>query len=63
MTVIAYALLYGLMIAVVLRAPYWFYKRRKGEPRPFWWPWGIALTLLASATVFYFFYRSIMATT
>jgi drug/metabolite transporter (DMT)-like permease len=57
------ALLYGLVIALVLRGPYWLYKRRKGKPRPFWWPWGIALTLGASVVVFGLFYVSIMETT
>ena len=63
MLVFGLAFLYGLVLAVVLRGPYWLYKRRKGDPRPFWWPWGVALTLGASAVVFAGFYVSVLETT
>ena len=61
--VIGFALLYGLIIALALRGPYWLYKRRKGEPRPFWWPWGVTLTILASIAVTIWFAVSILETT
>ena len=63
MIVFGLALLYGLILALLLRGPYWLYKRHRGEPRPFWWPWGVALTLGATAVVFAWFYASIDETT
>ncbi len=63
MLIFGLALLYGLFIALALRGPYWLYKRRKGEPRPFWWPSGVALTLGATMVVLALFYVSILETT
>ena len=62
-TVFGLALLYGLILALILRGPYWLYQRRKGEPRHFWWPWGVVLTLVASVVVLVWFYVSIAETT
>jgi hypothetical protein len=35
------AIVNGFFWALILRGPYWLYKKFKGEqPDHFWWPWG-----------------------
>lgn len=50
------AVLSGLTAAIVwplvLRGPYWLYRRYKGRPVSVWWPWGVLIAALTGGTVF-----------
>ncbi len=63
MLVFGLALLYGLILALVVRGPYWLYRRRKGDNTSFWWPWGVVLTVLFTTVVLMWFLDSIADTT
>lgn len=37
---------------LILRGPYWLYRRYKGSDALFWWPWGVLIGALTGGTVF-----------
>ena len=42
-SILIVAVLSGFLWSLILRGPYWLYKRYKGEHARFWWPWGVVI--------------------